>query len=143
MGSDPGYVSAVTEAIGDGTVAGERLTTFDGGSDGERVRLNFVDANGRRCSLSLPLEQLGALLMTIPRILRSALEARFGDDTRRFVHPLACWRLESVVGTEAVILNLLTPDGFDVSFSVAGDDARRLGAALSGTSATPSRSGMN
>ncbi len=133
----------MTEAVGDVTVAGERLTTFDVGSDGERVQLNFVDASGRRCALTLPVEQLGALLMTIPRILRRALEARFGDDTRRMVHPLACWRLESVAGTEAVILNLLTPDGFDVSFSVAGDDARRLGAALSGTSATLSRFGMN
>jgi len=134
----------VTDPSANGaTIAGERLTTYDVDADGERVQLNFVDAGDLPCGIVLPLDQLGALLMTIPRIMRRALQVRFGDDTRRLVHPLACWRLESVAGTEAVILSLLTPDGFDVSFSVAGDDARRLGAALSGATTVPPQIAIN
>lgn len=107
-----------------------RLTTWAVSADGEQVRLGFVDAAGQHCAISLPIAALSALMMTIPRMLQKALEARFGDGSMRMIHELGTWRVERAVGADASILSLTTPDGFEVVFAVATPQADRLGKML-------------
>jgi hypothetical protein len=117
-------------------IKGERLTTWAVSPDGERVRLGFEDEAGRPCVLSLQTALLSALMMTIPRMLRQALEARVADGSLRMIHELGDWRVERAVGADASILSLATPDGFEVTFAVATPEADRLGETLR-YSATP------
>jgi hypothetical protein len=114
----------------DDAIRGERLTTWAVCDDGERVRLGLTDESGRPCAITLPVELLSALMMTIPRMLRRALDARGGDGSLRVVHPLGAWEVERAVGADASILHLATSDGFEVTFAVATAQADRLGATL-------------
>lgn len=112
------------------TIEGERLTTWAVTPDGERVQLGFEDDSGQPCAVSLPVGVLSGLMMTIPRMLRQALEARFGDCSLRMIHELGDWRVERAVGADASILSLVTPDGFEVNFAVPSPQADRLGETL-------------
>jgi len=112
------------------TIIGERLTSWATAEGGEHVRLGFEDAAGRACAVILPISVLSALMMTIPRMLRQALEARFADGSLRMIHELGDWRVERAVGADASILSLATPDGFEVTFAVATPQADRLGQTL-------------
>jgi hypothetical protein len=111
-------------------ISGERLTSWSVAPDGEQVRLGFEDEAGRPCAITLPIAVLSALMMTIPRMLRQALEARFADGSLRMIHELGDWRVERAVGADASILSLATPDGFEVTFAVATPQADRLGETL-------------
>lgn len=111
-------------------VEGARLTTWAVTPDGARVRLDFEDEAGRPCAIALPIDVLSALMMTIPRMLRQALATRFADGSMRMIHELGDWRVERAVGTDASILSLATPDGFEVTFAVATPQADRLGTTL-------------
>jgi hypothetical protein len=112
------------------TIRGRRLTSWAACPDGERVQVGFEDEAGRSCAISLPVEVLSALMMTIPRMLRQALKRRFPDGSLRMIHPLGDWRVEKAAGADTSILSLATPDGFEVAFAVGADDAERLGAVL-------------
>ncbi len=96
--------------------AGEWLTTWSVSPDGRRARFGFADAVGRPRRLDLPVEAVGALLMTLPRVLQVALD-RLGDGTARMVQPLGLWHLEQ--GIDPGQLTLSTPDGFSVAFALA------------------------
>ena len=85
----------------------------------------------------LPFDALTGLLMTLPRMLQSALNERFSGNTLRVVHPLGDWRLEQAEGDSGVILQLGTPDGFEVAFAVPDQDADSLGTALLMTADQP------
>src|SRR5262249_29949501 len=111
-------------------IDGERLTTWAVSPDGETVRLGFEDAAGRPCAINLPITVLSGLMMTIPRMLRQALAARFADGSLRMTHELGDWRVERAAGTDASILSLTTPDGFEVAFAVATPQASRLSETL-------------
>jgi hypothetical protein len=80
--------------------------------------------------LVLPFDVLSSLLMTPPRILQTALDARFPDGSLRFVHQLGTWRIEQAAAGAGLILKLCTPDGFEVAFALNDDDANSLGPAL-------------
>jgi hypothetical protein len=69
-------------------IRGERLTTWAATPDGERVELGVENDAGRPCTISLPVALLSALMMTIPRMLRHALQARFGNGSMRLIHEL-------------------------------------------------------
>ncbi len=97
-------------------LVGEWLTTWSVSQDGGRVRLGFLDGDGQPCRIDLPMEAVSGLLLTIPRILQCALDAR-GDGSERIVHLLGGWRLERAA--DALILTLETPDGFNVAFALA------------------------
>lgn len=112
------------------TIQGERLTTWEVADDGERVRLGLEDAAGRPCAVSLPVAVLSGLMMTIPRMLRRALEARFSDNSLRMIHELGDWRVERAAGADAFIVSLATPDGFEVTFAVPTSQADRIGETL-------------
>jgi len=70
------------------------------------------------------------LLMTLPRIMQTALDERFPNSTLRVVHRLSAWRLEQSEGDNGLLLKLGTHDGFEVAFAVPDEDACSLGAAL-------------
>jgi hypothetical protein len=113
-------------------IRGERLTTWTVSAEGERVLLGFEDEAGHPVAISLPLEALSALMMTIPRMLHEALAGRCtgGALRLRMIHPLGDWRVERAMGADASLLSLATPDGFEVTFSLATPEADRLGERL-------------
>jgi hypothetical protein len=117
-------------------IKGKRLTAWSVTQDGEHVRLGLVDDDGRPCAVLLPTAVLSGLMMTIPRMLQDALRVKFSDGSLRMIHELGDWRVERAAGTDASILSLATPDGFEVTFSVATPQADRLGKTLR-HSATP------
>ncbi len=96
----------------------EGLTSWAVSADGDRIRLGFEDGIGRRRRLDLPFDAVSSLLLTIPRILRTALRAR-GNRSARVVQSLGAWSLERAANPGCLILTLSTPSGFDVAFAVA------------------------
>jgi hypothetical protein len=111
-------------------IAGQKLTTWAVLPGGEQVCLGFAAPTGETHRIILPFEALTGLLMTLPRILQTALDERFHDSTLRVVHPLGAWQLELAEGGNGLILKLGTRDGFEVAFAVPDEDACSLGAAL-------------
>jgi hypothetical protein len=111
-------------------IEGQTLTTWTVIPGGEQICLGFTSAHGVTHRIKLPVEVLTGLLMTLPRMLQSALNERFPDGSLRVVQPLGDWRLEQAEGDNGLILKLGTPDGFEVAFTVPDPDAASLGAAL-------------
>ncbi len=111
-------------------IEAQKLTTWAVLPGGERVCLGFAAIGGETHRIVLPFEALTGLLMTVPRMLQSALNERFPDGTLRVVHPLGGWRLEQSEGDNGIILKLGTHDGFEVAFAIPGQDADALGTAL-------------
>jgi hypothetical protein len=111
-------------------IEGRDLTSWTVLPGGEQVCLGFAASGGTTHRIILPFAALTGLLMTLPRILQTALDERFPDNTLRVVHPLGAWRLEQSEGNNGLILKLGTPDGFEVAFAVPDEDAGPLGSAL-------------
>jgi hypothetical protein len=111
-------------------IEGRQLITWAVLPGGTGVCLDLIGADGRTHRIALPLEALTGLLMTLPRMLQSALNARFSDGSLRIVHRLGLWQLEQAHGENAWTLKLGTTDGFEVAFAVNDEHARPLGAAL-------------
>ena len=101
------------------------LTTFDVDPDGARVRIHVRDNAGAPASLVLPTECLSQLLMSLPRMVETALRRGHGDDSLRVVHPLDRYRIElgesTPDGTQQYIVTLETGGGFAVSFVASAD----------------------
>jgi hypothetical protein len=111
-------------------IEGEHLTDWAVLAGGTHLRLDFTGTDGKPNRIVLPFDVLFCLLMTLPRMLQSALNARFSDGSLRFVQLLGNWRIEQAEASAGLILRLGTPDGFEVTFAVDGNDANALGAAL-------------
>src|ERR1700722_10180668 len=69
-------------------IEGQKLTSWSVIPGGEQVCLGFAARDGEIHRILLPVDTLTGLLMTLPRILQSALDERFPDGTLRIVHPL-------------------------------------------------------
>jgi hypothetical protein len=117
------------------------LTTFEVALDGSSVKLNVLDEAGLPASLILPAACVNQLLMTIPRMVETALRNAHGDDSLRFVHPLESFALE-LAGPEAaggesrLILTIETSGGFKASFGASEQVMMRLGHSIVRDSAT-------
>jgi hypothetical protein len=111
-------------------IEGEQLTAWTVSPGGTHVRMDFTGTDGTPHRIVLPFDVLSSLLMTLPRMLQTALNARFSDGTLRFVQCLGSWRIEQAEADAGLILRLGTRDGFDVAFALNGSDAGSLGAAL-------------
>jgi hypothetical protein len=111
-------------------IEGQQLTTWAVLPGGTRIRLDFTGSDGTAHRIVLPFDALTGLLMTLPRMLQTALNTRFADGSMRFVQRLGCWTLEQVASEAGLILKLGTHDGFEVAFALNGDDACALGTAL-------------
>ncbi|WP_298874226.1 hypothetical protein [uncultured Bradyrhizobium sp.] len=106
------------------------LTTCEVAEDGGAISLGFEDATGNPAAVSISLNQVGALIMTLPGLLEAALKARYGDHSLRYAYPLASWVLEQSTDTTQRIITLETEDGFKVRFSIPKDEQSLLGEAL-------------
>ncbi len=94
------------------------------------VRMDFIGSDGTPHQIVLPFDVLSSLLMTLPRMLQTALNARFADGSLRFVQCLGTWRIEQAEADAGLILRLGTRDGFEVAFTLNARDADFLGVAL-------------
>jgi hypothetical protein len=107
------------------------LTTCQVAPEGDYVRVNFDDALGRPATLRLTSACVQQLVMTLPHLLSRALKAQYhGDDSVRAVFPLSEWRLEAAAGSNDLILTMMTPDGFEVAFSLGAPAIARIVSAL-------------
>ena len=110
-------------------IDGLRLTTCGVATDGETLRLDFIDKAGHPVSLFLPFDEARSLTMTLPQLLSFALKARTGDDTARHVFTMAEWRLEAATDARFII-TFTTHDGFEASFCLALEECWELARAL-------------
>jgi hypothetical protein len=105
------------------------LVACDVASDGA-ISLSFEDAAGNPAAVRFSLNQVGALLMTLPGLLEMALKTRYGDQSLRYAYPLASWALEQSTDTTQRIVTLETQDGYKVRFSISKAEQSTLGEAL-------------
>jgi hypothetical protein len=69
--------------------------------------------------------------MTLPHLLSRALKAQHhGDGSVRAVFPLSEWRLEAAAGSKDFILTMMTPDGFEVAFSLSAPAIAQITSAV-------------
>ncbi len=111
-------------------IEGRELTNCEVSADGSVVRLGLRDASGAATVLKLPVDQAGALGMTLPSLIERALRNRYQDESLRYVHPLGSWALETTTDPGVVMVTLRTSDGFGVSFAMAATQREALGEAL-------------
>src|ERR1700722_10586093 len=96
----------------------QALTTCEVAANGHAISLGFVDTVGNPATIRLSLDQAGALLMTLPRLIDRALQTRFVDQSLRYTYPLASWIIEQSSDLTQGIVTLRTVDGFDVCFAI-------------------------
>ena len=121
---------APTDAL---PIEGQQLTTWAVLPGGTQIRLDFTAVDGRTHRIVLPFDTLSGLLMTLPRMLQSALDTRFSDGSLRVVQLLDAWKLEQLEGDRGRLLKLGTTDGFEVAFMLTDAHAGSLGSALLAT----------
>jgi len=118
-------------------IVGTQLTHVRIRPCGHVVELGFMDGSGNPVTLVLPHQALGMLLMTLPRLIETALRQRTGDASLRHVYPVGNWRVETATDNESLLLGLATPDGFAVTFCLPFGDAQCLGRLLAGLTSPP------
>jgi hypothetical protein len=111
------------------TIISSLLTTCSTVDDGQAIRLDFLDQAGLPASVQLPFRQAASVMMTLPRLLSTALRQQAHSDESRYVFPLGRWSIESA-DRECLIVTLTTEDGFEVSFSIPFATCRAMGWAL-------------
>jgi hypothetical protein len=103
----------------------ETSATIWAWSPGGIIRpLDMEDVNGRLVSLHMPLKCLNRLIMTLPEMVRRALQAQHCDASLRIVYPVSRFKLELAGDSETRILTLETPDGFSASFGLTEEQCR-------------------
>jgi hypothetical protein len=111
-------------------IESQSLTTCEVAPDGSTVVLGFTDSSGAAATIRLPLNQVGALAMTLPELINKALQSRFGDHTLRYAYPLASWTVEQSSDPGTGMMTLSTTDGFSVCFSMERELQHTLAEAL-------------
>ena len=114
----------------------QQLTTWQIMSGGQDIRLDPPSVDGKASSMVFSFDALSSLLMTLPRMLQAALDARCSDGSLRVAQILGSWRLEQAQGNLSLLLKLRTRDGFEIAFALNGEDADALGTTLTETSRT-------
>jgi hypothetical protein len=114
-------------------IHGEKLTTWSVLPGGTQISLGFIAIDGGTHCIVLPADALSGLMMTLPRMLQSALDERFPGGSFRVVQTLGNWQLEQPGTADGLILKLGTTDGFEVAFVLNDEHAHALGVALSET----------
>jgi hypothetical protein len=94
------------------------------------VALGFVDEAGNTIRVRLSINQAGALAMTLPELVATALRNRHGNQKMRFAYPLTSWRVEQSSDLNTGMMTLCAPDGFSVCFSMGRDVQNKLGETL-------------
>jgi len=96
----------------------QELTTYEVAPDGSSIRMNFVDMDGSKASIIVPMHHLQQLAFTIPKMVSDALQAAYGNPALRLVHKVDLWKVERSDDGKSVILTFATPDHFQMSFAV-------------------------
>ena len=96
----------------------QELTTYEVAPDGSSIRMNFVDVDGQKASIIVPMQNLQELAFTIPKMVSEALQAAYGNPALRLVHKVDLWKVERGDDGKSVILTFSTPDRFQMSFAV-------------------------
>ena len=86
----------------------QSLTTCEVAPDGGAISLGFVDPAGKPATIRLSLNQVGALVMTLPALIDKALQTRFGDESLRYAYPLASWAVEQSTDPTQGMMTLRT-----------------------------------
>ncbi len=115
-----------------------KLTSCGIEEDGSAVRLRGENKSGEQFDIRVPLDNVGALTMTLPQLLTSAIRTRYQDPKLRYVFPLGDFAVESSDDSIMAILSLRTPDGFEVSFAVPSEKLTHLSRCCS----VPDKSGI-
>src|SRR5262245_43101628 len=111
-------------------IVSRRLTTCNVTEDGKAIRLDFTERTGDPVSIELPFEQAESVVMTLPRLLSSAVRGQTGSADMRYVFWLGQWSLEPAMDQKCLILTMRTPDGFEVAFGVPFEACQAMGWAL-------------
>lgn len=98
--------------------------------DGNAVVFGLVDRHGVPSRVRLPIEQMGALAMTLPSLIEKALRTRYQDESLRYAYPLGSWALEQASDPATRMMTLRTTDGFSVCFSMPRSTSHALSEAL-------------
>jgi hypothetical protein len=117
------------EVMGETIIDVSELTHFGTAEDGTAVRIKCEDTAGRAAFIAMSVDCLGSLGMTIPRMLSTALQRRFKNPAMRMTYPLSSFVLEIGLDRSTRILTLEALDGFQVSFSLSGEQCREIGEA--------------
>jgi hypothetical protein len=112
------------------TITSSRLTTCQVVEGGRAVRLGFVDDAGKSSSVTFPFDQAESIVVTLPQMLSMALQLRTHNKQARYVFPLQRWSLESS-GDDFLVANMMTSDGFQVSFAIPREVCKAIGWSLS------------
>jgi hypothetical protein len=94
------------------------------------IALGFVDEAGNTVKVRVSINQAGALAMTLPELVATALRNRHGNQKVRFAYPLTSWRVEQSSDLDTGMMTLYAPDGFNVCFSMGRDLQNKLGETL-------------
>jgi hypothetical protein len=111
----------------------QELTTCEVAADGCAISLGFVDSKGEPATIRLSVNQVGALVMTLPGLISKALQTRFGDHSLRYAYPLDSRVIEQSTDPKhgmMTMMTLRTSDGFSVCFSIPREQQSELGEAL-------------
>src|SRR4029078_12787305 len=108
----------------------QELTTCEVAPDGCAISLGFVDSRGEPATSRLSVNQVCALIMTLPGLISKALQARFGDQSLRYAYPLDSWVIEQSTDPKHGMGTVGPSDGTRVCFSIARDQQSELGEAL-------------
>ena len=108
----------------------QELTTCEVAADGCAISLGFVDSRGAPATIRLSVNQVGALVMTLPGLISKALQTRFGDHSLRYAYPLDSWTIEQSTDPTQGMMTLTTSDGFSVCFSIPRAQQSELSEAL-------------
>jgi hypothetical protein len=106
----------------------DQMISFETAADGSSIRMRMKDASGDPVSVRMPLECLNQLVMTLPGMVRQAVQRRHRDPAVRVVYPLARFQVELADDLETRILTLETHDGFSVSFGLTEEQCREIAA---------------
>jgi hypothetical protein len=71
------------------------FTTCEVAADGGAISLGFEDVAINSAAVGVSLNQVGALIMTLPGLLEAALKARYGDQGLCYAYPMASWVLDN------------------------------------------------
>jgi hypothetical protein len=112
----------------------QALATCEVAPDGDAISLGFIDATGSPATIRLSLHHAGALLMTLPGLIDTAVQRAFRDRSLRYTHPLASWSVEQSSDPTQCIVTLRTVAGFGVCFSIPREQQIELGEALASLS---------
>jgi hypothetical protein len=105
------------------------FTEAEVAADGS-VALGFVDESGKAVKIRLSINQVGALAMTLPDLIATALRNHHGNQDMRFAYPLTSWRVEQSTDLNTGMITLYAPDGFSVCFSMRQELQHKLGETL-------------